>query len=110
MIYSRQTFSIAGIAGIAMLALLMLMATGCVVRSEQLDLTRQLTQGGSIDADRFAWRMTFNDTEATVYAVSVGGGIVFASREGPARARTCGARRACKSVSVPLGDPIKDDG
>ena len=76
---STQTFRI---AGAVFLGLLMLAATGCVVRSEQLDLTRQLTQGGSIDADRFAWRMTFNDTEATVYAVSVGGGIVFASREG----------------------------
>jgi len=72
------------ITRVTLLAALLLAIAGCAVRSEQLDLTRQITQGGggSFDVDRFTWRMTFNDTEATVYAVSVGGGIVFASRQG----------------------------
>jgi len=60
-----------------------LLLAGCSFRSEQLDMAQQMAPGGdSVDVDDYAWRLTFNETETRVYAISVGNGIVFANEQG----------------------------
>lgn len=68
---------------VLMLATALLIA-GCAVRAPQVDLARQMVpQGGDrIDVEQFAWQMTFNDTEARLYAITVGNGIIFANEHG----------------------------
>lgn len=64
------------------LLFLALVFAGCSVQSTQTDMVRAvLPDGGSVDPDRYAWRMTFNGTQAIVYAVTVQDGIVFANRD-----------------------------
>ncbi len=62
----------------------LLLLAGCNVRAPQLDMARQVVpQGGSsVDVEQFAWQLTFNDTEARLYAITVGSGIVFANEHG----------------------------
>lgn len=59
----------------------------CTVRSNQMDLARYAATGAGgsedrFDVDQFAWRLQFNDMETSVYAISVGDGIVFANEQG----------------------------
>lgn len=61
---------------------LLLAIAGCSVQSMQADMVRSAMPSEEFDADDYAWVMRFNDTEAVVYAVSVGDGTVFANRDG----------------------------
>lgn len=56
---------------------------GCSVQSEQADMAQAaMQQGDSFDKEDYAWQVRFNDTEARVYAINVGDGIVFADEHG----------------------------
>lgn len=61
-----------------------LLLAACTVRAPQLDMARQAApeRGSAIDVEQFAWQMTFNDTEARLYAITVGNGIIFANEHG----------------------------
>lgn len=66
-----------------LVALTLLLCAACTVRAPQVDMARSAMSGGDrIDPGDFAWKMTFNDTEARLYAINVGGGIVFANEDG----------------------------
>lgn len=66
------------------LVISVLLLAACTVRAPQLDMARQAipSGGGDVDVEQFAWQMTFNDTEARLYAITVGPGIVFANEHG----------------------------
>ena len=61
-----------------------LLFAGCTVRAPQMDMARQVVpeRGSDIDVEQFAWHMSFNDTEARLYAITVGNGIIFANEDG----------------------------
>lgn len=67
-----------------LIALTVLLLAGCTVRTPQVDMARQMIPrgGDAIDVEQFAWQLTFNDTEARLYAITVGAGIIFANEQG----------------------------